>query len=85
VPNVTQSEDPVLLDLLLSGAARQDALGLGFDVTDACEVTAASVGGSERIYALGPVTAGSFWEIVAIPDIRQQAKRLAEQLAPRAQ
>ena len=43
-------------------------------------MTDASVGGSGRIYALGPVTAGSFGEIVTIPNIWQQTKRLAEHI-----
>jgi uncharacterized NAD(P)/FAD-binding protein YdhS len=60
VPDVTQSENPVLLDLLRSGAARPDAPGFGLDVADACQAIDASGDPSERIYALGPVTAGSF-------------------------
>ena len=35
---------------------------------------------SRRLFALGPVTRGSFWEIVAVPDIRQQCARLANHL-----
>jgi uncharacterized NAD(P)/FAD-binding protein YdhS len=37
----------------------------------------------ERNYALGPVTSGTFWEIVAIPDIRQQVQLLARRLSTR--
>jgi uncharacterized NAD(P)/FAD-binding protein YdhS len=81
---VTQSENPVLLDLLRCRLARPDPLSLGLDVADNCAVMSASGRRSRRLYAIGPVTAGSFWEIVAIPDIRQQAKGVAEELLVRA-
>ncbi len=75
--DVTRSENPVLRDLLRGGLARPDALGLGLDVTDGCALRDAGGRASDRLFAAGPVTAGTFWEIVAVPDIRQQAARLA--------
>lgn len=33
------------------------------------------------IYAIGPVTKGIYWEVTAIPDIRNEAKRLAQYLS----
>jgi uncharacterized NAD(P)/FAD-binding protein YdhS len=37
------------------------------------------------LFAVGPMTQSAFWEIIAVPDIRLQAQRLAhhfgEQLA----
>ena len=73
-PDITMSENPVLRALLQSGTARPDALGLGLAVTGDCAAIDASGNNSNCLYALGPVTSGSFWEIVAIPDIRQQAR-----------
>ncbi|WP_237478273.1 FAD/NAD(P)-binding protein [Lichenibacterium dinghuense] len=75
--DVTRSENPALQDLLRGGRARPDALGLGLDVTDGCALVDAAGRASDRLFAAGPVTAGTFWEIVAVPDIRQQAARLA--------
>jgi uncharacterized NAD(P)/FAD-binding protein YdhS len=35
---------------------------------------------SQRLFAIGPLTRAAFWEIIAIPDIRNQCVQLAEQL-----
>lgn len=79
--DLTRTENPVLRQLLRSGAARPDPLRLGLDVTQDCALidAAGDVGG--RLFGLGPVTAGIFWEVVAIPDIRGQAAQLAHHLA----
>ena len=36
---------------------------------------------AKRVWALGPLTKGRFWEIVAVPDIRMQAAQVAEDIA----
>jgi uncharacterized NAD(P)/FAD-binding protein YdhS len=33
------------------------------------------------LFAVGALTAGQFWEITAVPDIRMQAKKVAERIA----
>ena len=78
---MSHSENPFLRSLLGDGQARPDALGLGLDVTDGCALVDARGRPSDRVYAAGPIMAGTFWEIVAIPDIRAQAVRLAGALA----
>ena len=83
VPSIAQSENPVLRDMLRTGLARPDALGLGRAVTTDCAVIDITGNVSDRCYAVGPVTSGTFWEIVAIPDIRQQAQLLARHLSMR--
>lgn len=35
----------------------------------------------EKVWALGPLTKGQWWEITAVPDIRIQAEKLAEEIA----
>jgi uncharacterized NAD(P)/FAD-binding protein YdhS len=35
---------------------------------------------SDTLSVIGPVTRGTFWESVAVPDIRTQAARVAERL-----
>jgi uncharacterized NAD(P)/FAD-binding protein YdhS len=35
----------------------------------------------ERLWALGPLTKGRYWEIIAVPDIREQAAEVAEDIA----
>ena len=49
-------------------------IGIGLEVDDACRA-------SERLWALGPLTKGRYWEIVAVPDIRVQAAQVAEDIS----
>jgi uncharacterized NAD(P)/FAD-binding protein YdhS len=43
-------------------------------------VIAANGCASGRLYAVGPVSRAAFWEITAIPDIREQVAALAARL-----
>ncbi|HEX3983567.1 MAG TPA: FAD/NAD(P)-binding protein [Acidisoma sp.] len=73
--------DPLLRRLLDKGAVRPDALSLGLDITRTCALLGRDGAISRRLFAIGPVTKGAFWEMTAVPDIRQQAEFLAGQLA----
>ena len=37
--------------------------------------------GLQRAWALGPLTKGAFWEIIAVPDIRGQVAAVADDIA----
>lgn len=65
-----------IADLLSSGQARIDPLRISLDVTGDCEVIARNGVPSRRLYAIGPAARAAFWEITAIPDIRDQVARL---------
>jgi uncharacterized NAD(P)/FAD-binding protein YdhS len=65
----------------MRGAIRPDAAGLGIDVDDQMRVVADDGLPNDRLFALGPMTRGAFWEIVAVPDIRTQAWTLARRLS----
>ena len=71
--------DPLIRQLLASGRARPDRLGLGLDVDSESRVL--GNGPSPALYALGPLTRGAFWEMVAVPDIRGQAAGVARAIA----
>ena len=73
--------DPLVRSLLARGVVRPDPLCLGLDVTANCAVLGKDGSISRRLFAVGPVTKGTFWEMTAVPDIRQQAEFLAGQLA----
>ena len=77
----SQAREPLIRSLLERGAARMDALGLGLEVDDKCRVIASDGAADPRLYAVGPLTRGSFWEIVAVPDIRNQVAAVGEHLA----
>ena len=78
--DVEQSSNPLIRALLARGAARPDRLHIGLDVTAGTQVVAADGTASDRLYALGPLTRGTFFEIDAIPDIRVQAAGLTKAL-----
>ncbi len=73
--------DPLVRSLLDNGLVRPDPLCLGLDVTAHCALLGRDGSISRRLFAVGPVTRGMFWEMTAVPDIRQQAELLALQLA----
>jgi uncharacterized NAD(P)/FAD-binding protein YdhS len=73
--------DPAIQRLFDRGLARTDPLNIGLDVADDCAVINRSGIASPRLFAVGPLTRAAFWEIVAIPDIRNQCAELAVRLA----
>jgi uncharacterized NAD(P)/FAD-binding protein YdhS len=75
-----ESANPVLQDLLRRGLIRPDPLGISIDVTSDCAVVARSGEISDRIFAVGPLTRGRFWESTAIPDIRVQCAELTQRI-----
>jgi uncharacterized NAD(P)/FAD-binding protein YdhS len=78
---IARVEDPLVRQLLASGLARPDALGIGFDVDAENRLVGADGEPSRGLYAVGPLTRGALWEIVAVPDIRGQVRDLARTLA----
>jgi uncharacterized NAD(P)/FAD-binding protein YdhS len=73
---IAHTKDPLLRSLFDNGAIQEDPLGIGLEV-DARSRAA----GGERLWALGPLTKGRYWEIIAVPDIREQAAAVAEDIA----
>jgi len=74
--SVSQTKIPLLRQLIETGQARPDELGVGLAVGPGSRVA-----GAERLWAVGPLTKGAFWEIVAVPDIRVQAADVAADIA----
>lgn len=81
--DIAQSDAPLLRHLLAEGLARADPHRLGLDVDARCHVLDARGQPTEGLYAIGPLTKGATWEIVAVPDIRHQVWQLAWQLTAR--
>lgn len=79
--DLARTTDPLLVALREAGAIRPDAAHLGIDVNGAGEVIGADGRANRRIFALGPMTRGAFWEIVAVPDIRRQTWDVARRLS----
>jgi len=78
--DVQTSSNPAILSLLAQGLARPDDRRIGLDVTTDLHVVDAAGNPSPRLYAVGPLTRGKFFEIEAVPDIRRQVADLADRL-----
>lgn len=71
---------PVVRDMLAKGQVRLDPLQIGLDVAPDCTVRNAEGGRIEGLFAIGPASRAAFWEITAIPDIRDQVAALAARM-----
>jgi uncharacterized NAD(P)/FAD-binding protein YdhS len=79
--DLLRTEEPLLRRLLERGLIRPDPLRIGIDVTQQSEVIGADSQPFPTLLALGPMTRGTFWEIVAVPDIRRQTWAVARRLS----
>ena len=68
--DLTRSHDLLLPQMLGDGLVRVDELRMGLAVDQRSRA-------GRRAWAVGPLTKGCFWEIVAVPDIRGQAEAVA--------
>lgn len=79
----SQTGLPLFDNLLASGLVSSDELDLGIQADD----DFAAIGGdglsSQFLYAIGPLLKGSLWETTAVPELRNQAMRVAEVLLER--
>jgi len=73
---ITRTRDPLLKGMLDAGLAKADPLGIALDVDEKSRIA-----GSTRSWAMGPMTKGRYWEIIAVPDIRGQAAAVADDIA----
>ena len=73
---ISRTRDPMLKRMLDDGLARPDQLGIALYVDERSRVA-----GSRNAWAMGPLTKGRYWEIIAVPDIRGQAAAVADDIA----
>jgi uncharacterized NAD(P)/FAD-binding protein YdhS len=76
--NPLRSPFPLVQQMLRDGLLQPDGLGLGVAVSSSCQIISKSGVPEPALFALGPVTRGTFWEVTAIPDIRVQAASVAK-------
>jgi uncharacterized NAD(P)/FAD-binding protein YdhS len=74
-------DESFITSLVVQGLARPDRLFLGIDVNEHGALIDYKGTPSRRLYAIGPVRKGCFWETTTVPEIRTQAATLAEHLA----
>jgi len=71
---MARTVNPIARQMLDEGLVEIDRIGIGLKVDENDRA-------GERVWAMGPVTKGNYWEIIAVPDIRGQAERVAEDIA----
>jgi uncharacterized NAD(P)/FAD-binding protein YdhS len=75
------SHSPLLQQMREKSVIGMDRLGLGISVDRQSRLCCPDGNVRPGLYAVGALTAGQFWEITAVPDIRNQAKQVAEEIA----
>ncbi|MEO5808575.1 MAG: FAD-dependent oxidoreductase, partial [Sphingomicrobium sp.] len=73
---LARTRDPLLRQMLDDRLIAPDPLGIGI----ACGEGDVALGGG-RLWVLGPLTKARRWEIIAVPDIGEQAAAAAEAMA----
>lgn len=68
--------DQLIAQMHAEGLVEPDALGLGIEVDSADRIS-----GARHAYAIGPLTRGRYWEIIAVPDLREKAADIAAMIA----
>jgi uncharacterized NAD(P)/FAD-binding protein YdhS len=82
--NLAASTDPLIASLSRQGLIRPDPYKLGAEVNPEHQLIGADGRATPSLYAVGPMTRGSVWEITSVPDIRVQAAQCAAGLVTRA-
>ncbi|WP_244475299.1 FAD/NAD(P)-binding protein [Rhizobium sp. Leaf341] len=75
------AHSPLLTQMADQGIVVPDALGLGLQVDGGSRAVGRDGRARTGLYAVGALTAGQFWEITAVPDIRVQAQNVANAIA----
>lgn len=76
----SQWQDPLLKSLITSGLAQPDSVRLGLAAAENGALFSQKGEPSSTLYTLGPLQKGILWETTAVPEIRQQAEKLAKEL-----
>jgi uncharacterized NAD(P)/FAD-binding protein YdhS len=71
----------LLKEMQQRGMIKADELRLGISVDEQARVLNGEAKIQPGLFAVGALTAGQFWEITAVPDIRFQAKDVSEAIA----
>lgn len=73
--------DPLVQNLFAAGYITPDPLAMGFLATAKGETIGANGMTSQILYTLGASQKGQLWETTAIPELRQQAANVAQELS----
>ncbi|HEX4416018.1 MAG TPA: FAD/NAD(P)-binding protein, partial [Lacipirellulaceae bacterium] len=77
---MSQTDSPLLRNLLRSGLISGDDLDMGVVVNDDYQTLTADGEASPVCYAIGPLLRGTLWETTAVPELRVQAMNFAQSI-----
>ncbi|HKR75022.1 MAG TPA: FAD/NAD(P)-binding protein [Rhodanobacter sp.] len=77
--DVTRTPHPLMRQLVVNRHVLPDPLGLGCQATPQGRLLHGG-GAWSRLFAIGSLLRGTLWESTAMPEIRQQARAVADQL-----
>jgi len=80
-PRLSQLPNPLIQSMLRAGVMTEHPLRTGVLVNREGALIARDGSVSERVFAMGPLRIGTLIESVAMPEIRQQARELADLIA----
>ncbi|OBK74821.1 FAD/NAD(P)-binding protein [Mycobacterium sp. 1274761.0] len=80
----TATQSVLLQNLLRRGLVAPDVTDLGISVDRDHTVLTGDGDRSAWLLALGPLLRGTYWETIAVPELRVQARRVAETVLDRA-
>lgn len=75
------AHSPLLQEMHRQGLVVADPLGLGISIDPNSRALNSDGTVQPNLFAVGALTAGQFWEITAVPDIRAQAEQVATYIA----
>lgn len=79
-PDLRAIEDPLLAGLLRRGAARADDFALGLEADERGAVIRRDGRADPAVRLIGPLRKGQLWESVAVPELREQARDVAQSI-----
>ncbi|WP_234817869.1 FAD/NAD(P)-binding protein [Mycolicibacterium sphagni] len=74
----TETRSALLQNLLRRGAIAPDSIDMGVRIDSDHTAVTSSGDRSPWLLALGPLLRGTYWETIAVPELRVQARRVAE-------
>jgi uncharacterized NAD(P)/FAD-binding protein YdhS len=78
--NYARVDHPLVKNLLNQGLIRPGPARLGLDALPDGTIISRDGAASQILYTLGSPMKGVLWEVIAVPDIREQAKHIAQLL-----
>jgi len=78
--NIAKIDKPFYKNMLAKGIISPGPLNIGLNSTPEFEVIDKEGGISEMFYVAGPLLIGVLWESIAVPELRRQARDVADKL-----